>query len=38
VSCPAPATRRVGEERRYGKVPALGEHGASIRAEFLPMD
>jgi len=38
VSCPAPPTRRVGEQRQYGKVPALGEHSARIRAEFLPAD
>jgi itaconate CoA-transferase len=35
VSCPAPATRRAGEQRRYGRVPVLGEHTASIRAEFM---
>jgi itaconate CoA-transferase len=32
VSYPAPAAR--SEQRRYSKVPALGEHSASIRAEF----
>jgi len=26
----------AGEPRRYGRVPALGEHTASIRAEFMP--
>jgi formyl-CoA transferase len=36
ASCPAPATRRAGEQRRYGRVPALCEHTASIRAEFVP--
>jgi formyl-CoA transferase len=36
VSYPAPAARRDGEPRRYGPVPAIGEHSAQIRAEFLP--
>jgi formyl-CoA transferase len=36
VSMPAPAARRLGEERRYGPVPKLGEHTAKIWAEFLP--
>ena len=36
VKYPAPAARRVGETRRYGAVPALGEHTATVRAEFLP--
>ena len=36
VSMPAPAARRAGEERRYGPVPALGEHSARIWAEFMP--
>jgi itaconate CoA-transferase len=36
VSYPAPAARRDGEPRRYGAVPALGEHSAKIWAEFLP--
>jgi itaconate CoA-transferase len=36
VSYPAPAARRDGEPRRYGAVPALGQHSAAIRAEFLP--
>jgi formyl-CoA transferase len=36
VSHPPPAARRAGEARRYGPVPALGEHSAAIRAEFLP--
>jgi itaconate CoA-transferase len=36
VSYPAPPTRHLGGQRRYGKVPALGEHTVSIRAEFMP--
>ncbi|HVY58379.1 MAG TPA: CaiB/BaiF CoA-transferase family protein [Xanthobacteraceae bacterium] len=36
VSYPAPATLWEGEERRYGPVPALGEHTDKIRAEFGP--
>jgi formyl-CoA transferase len=36
VSYPAPPARRSDETRRYGEVPALGEHTANIRAEFLP--
>jgi len=36
VSYPAPAARRDGEPRRYGRVPARGEHNAAIRAEFTP--
>ena len=35
VSYPAPAARRDGPSRRYGAVPALGEHSAAIRAEFM---
>jgi itaconate CoA-transferase len=39
ISYPAPARRREGEpERRYGPVPALGEHTKKIRAEFLPVN
>ena len=38
VSYPAPAARGAGEQRRYGPVPALGEHTAGIRAEFMPME
>jgi formyl-CoA transferase len=34
VSYPAPAARREGKPRRYGAVPALGEHSETIRAEF----
>ncbi len=32
----APAARFAGEERRFGPVPALGEHDAALRAEFQP--
>ncbi|MGH6767859.1 MAG: CaiB/BaiF CoA transferase family protein [Xanthobacteraceae bacterium] len=32
---PAPAARRIGETRRYGAVPALGEHTVAVRAEFM---
>jgi formyl-CoA transferase len=35
VSYPAPAARRDGAPRRYGAVPALGEHSDAIRAEFM---
>ncbi|HEX4555629.1 MAG TPA: CaiB/BaiF CoA-transferase family protein [Xanthobacteraceae bacterium] len=35
VSYPAPAPLRAGAQRRYGAVPALGEHTAQARAEFL---
>jgi formyl-CoA transferase len=34
ISVPAPAAQHAGEPRRYGPVPALGEHSAKIRAEF----
>src|SRR3984957_13486769 len=34
VSYPAPAARRAGAPRRYGAVPALGEHSEKIRKEF----
>jgi formyl-CoA transferase len=34
VSVPAPAAQRSGEPRRYGPVPALGEHSDKIRKEF----
>jgi itaconate CoA-transferase len=38
VSYPPPAARRAGEApRRFGPVPALGEHSAAIRAEFSPL-
>ena len=35
VAMPAPAPLRAGDERRYGAIPALGEHTEKIRAEFL---
>ena len=35
VSYPAPAARGDGTPRRYGAVPALGEHSDAIRAEFM---
>jgi formyl-CoA transferase len=35
ASYPAPAALRVGEMRRYGAVPALGQHTEQVRAEFL---
>jgi itaconate CoA-transferase len=35
VSTPAPAPIRVGEQRTYGPIPALGEHTEMIRKEFL---
>jgi itaconate CoA-transferase len=34
ASMPAPAAIHDGVSRRYGAVPALGEHSAMIRAEF----
>jgi formyl-CoA transferase len=34
ISVPAPAAQHAGEPRRYGPVPALGEHSAKIRTEF----
>ena len=34
VSMPAPAPIFADAERRYGAVPALGEHSEKIRAEF----
>jgi itaconate CoA-transferase len=36
VSYPAPPARDDGAPRRYGAVPALGQHTAKIWAEFLP--
>jgi formyl-CoA transferase len=36
VSYPAPARLIEGETRRYGPVPALGQHTEKIRAEFMP--
>jgi itaconate CoA-transferase len=37
VSYPAPAGQRADESREYGPVPALGEHTAKVRAEFMPV-
>ena len=34
VSMPAPAPVFAGDQRRYGAVPALGEHSEKIRTEF----
>jgi itaconate CoA-transferase len=34
VAYPAPAELRTAASRRYGAVPALGEHTAKVRAEF----
>jgi itaconate CoA-transferase len=36
VSIPATAAIFAGDGRRYGAVPALGEHTEKVRAEFLP--
>jgi formyl-CoA transferase len=36
VSYPAPAERRASSTRRYGPVPAVGEHTEKARAEFMP--
>jgi formyl-CoA transferase len=36
ISYPAPAAHWAGEPRRYGPVPAVGEHSEKIRAEFMP--
>jgi itaconate CoA-transferase len=36
VSYPAPAALQLGESRRYGPVPALGEHTERVRREFMP--
>jgi itaconate CoA-transferase len=38
VSYPAPAVQVAEAQRRYGPVPALGEHTAKVRAEFMPPD
>ncbi|MBI4274653.1 MAG: CoA transferase [Rhizobiales bacterium] len=35
VSMPAPAPIRSGDPRRYGAIPALGEHTEKVRAEFM---
>jgi itaconate CoA-transferase len=37
VSYPAPAALQMGESRRYGPVPALGEHTEKVREEFMPV-
>ena len=34
VSMPAPPQRWIGSQRRYGPVPAYGEHDEIVRAEF----
>jgi len=34
VSYPAPTERRAAQARRYGPVPALGQHSKKIRTEF----
>ena len=36
ISYPAPAEQRASASRRYGPIPALGEHTAQVRAEFIP--
>jgi formyl-CoA transferase len=36
ISYPAPAAQHAGEPRRYGPVPAVGQHSDKIRAEFMP--
>ncbi|MBX6329046.1 MAG: CoA transferase [Pseudolabrys sp.] len=38
VSLPAPAIRHAEESRRYGAIPALGEHTDLVRREFLSTD
>ena len=35
VNMPAPAAIHAGADRRYGAIPALGEHTEKIRKEFL---
>jgi itaconate CoA-transferase len=35
VSYPAPAERSAGATRRYGPVPAIGQHTDKVRAEFI---
>ncbi len=35
VSYPAPAEQHASSTRRYGPVPALGEHTGKVRAEFM---
>jgi itaconate CoA-transferase len=34
VTMPAPAPTRIGQQRTYGAIPALGEHTDMIRREF----
>ena len=34
IDLPVPPAQRTGEVRKYGPVPALGEHTAKIKAEF----
>ena len=36
VSYPAPTEQRASSTRRYGPVPAIGEHTEKVRAEFMP--
>ena len=36
LSLPAPAEQYASSTRRYGPVPALGEHTDKVRAEFMP--
>jgi itaconate CoA-transferase len=36
VSYPGPAEQRAAAARRYGPVPALGQHTAKVREEFTP--
>jgi crotonobetainyl-CoA:carnitine CoA-transferase CaiB-like acyl-CoA transferase len=36
VSTPAPAPIWAGAQRRYGAIPALGEHSEQVRREFMP--
>jgi len=36
ITYPAPAEQRTSGARQYGPVPALGEHTAQVRAEFMP--
>ncbi len=36
VSYPAPAEQHASSTRRYGPVPALGQHTDKVRAEFTP--
>ena len=36
VSYPGPAEQHGAASRRYGPVPALGEHTEKVRAEFMP--